>query len=405
VIILCKQLTFTITTWEKLLKCLSILGSTGSIGVNTLDVVSRFPDNFSIIALAAGTNLTLLKDQIKAFKPRIVSVLTKPLATELKRLLPRHCTPEIVCGNEGVALVASLEEADMVVSAIVGSAGLIPTYTAVKRGKHIALANKEALVMAGKIITNEAHKQNAKIIPVDSEHSAIFQLLQGNRKKKYIKTIILTASGGPFLRYSYKRLATVTPTEALNHPKWKMGKKVTIDSASLMNKGLEVIEAKWLFDIASKNIKVYIHPQSLVHAMVEYIDGSVSAQLSHPDMRGPISYALSYPERMPTRLSSLNLLEVGKLSFMPPNLKKFPALSLAYRALEDGETMPAVLNAANEIAVRAFLSRKIQFTDIPEITERTMDVHHPRKINCLEDVLIADGWARKKAEEMISHLN
>ena len=385
------------------MKRLSILGSTGSIGINTLDVVSRFPDSFSIIALAAGTNLKLLKDQIKAFKPQIVSVLTETLAKELKRLLPRNYMPEIVYGNEGVAIVASLEEIDIVVSAIVGSAGLIPTYTAVKRGKHIALANKETLVMAGKIIVSEARKQNTKIIPIDSEHSAIFQSLQGNRKK-YIKTIILTASGGPFLRYSHKRLATVAPREALNHPKWKMGKKVTIDSASLMNKGLEVIEAKWLFDIASENIKVYIHPQSIVHAMVEYTDGSVIAQLSHPDMRIPISYALSYPKRMPTMLSSLNLLEVGKLNFIPPDLKKFPALGLAYRALEDGETMPAVLNAANEIAVRAFLNRKIRFTDIPEIVERTMDVHHPRKIDCLEDVLIADCWAQQKAEEMISHL-
>ena len=386
------------------MKCLSILGSTGSIGVNTLDVVSHFPDRFKIIGLAAGRNIKLLKDQIKLFKPRIVSVYTGTLAKELKKNLHSSFQPEIVYGKEGLAAIASLKEVDMVVSAIVGSAGLIPTFTAIKRGKHIALANKEALVMAGKIITNEARKQNAKIIPVDSEHSAIFQLLQGNRKK-YIKTIILTASGGPFLRYSYQRLATVTPSEALNHPKWKMGKKVTIDSASLMNKGLEVIEAKWLFDIASENIKVYIHPQSVVHAMVEYIDGSVIAQLSHPDMRGPISYALSYPERMSTKLSSLNLLEVRKLSFIAPNLKKFPALSLAYRALEDGETMPAVLNAANEIAVRAFLNGKIQFTDIPEIAERTMDIHHPQKINLLEDVLIADSWARQKAEEMISHLN
>ena len=396
--------TFIIITRETLLKRLSILGSTGSIGVNTLDVVSRFPDRFSIIGLAAGTNLKLLKDQIRAFKPRIVSVLTDTLAMELKRLLPRNCRPEIVYGDEGLSIIASLKEVDMVVSAIVGSAGLNPTFTAVKRGKHIALANKETLVMAGKIMMMEASKQKAKIIPIDSEHSAIFQSLQGHRKK-YLKTIILTASGGPFLRYSYKKLASVTPKEALKHPKWKMGKKVTIDSASLMNKGLEVIEAKWLFDITLKKIKVYIHPQSVVHAMVEYIDGSVVAQLSHPDMRGPISYALSYPERMPIELSSLNLLDVGNLSFITPNLKKFPALGLAYRALEDGETMPAVLNAANEVAVGAFLNRKIRFTDIPKIVKKTMDVHNPRKISCLEDVLIANEWARQKAEEIVSHSN
>jgi 1-deoxy-D-xylulose-5-phosphate reductoisomerase len=382
------------------LKCLSIFGSTGSIGVNTLDVVSRFPDRFSVIGLAARVNLKLLKEQIITFKPQIVSVHTDTLAKKLKTFLPGNCKPEIVYGNEGLANIAGLNGVDMVVSAIVGSAGLLPTFIAIKRGKHIALANKETLVMAGKIMMKEARKNKVNIIPVDSEHSAIFQSLQGHRKK-YLKNVILTASGGPFLRYSCKRLANVTPKEALKHPKWKMGKKVTIDSASLMNKGLEVIEAKWLFDIPPKKIKVYIHPQSIIHAMVEYNDGSVIAQLSRPDMRGPISYALSYPERIPIELPSLNLLEVGKLSFIPPNHKKFPALGLAYRALEDGETMPTVLNAVNEVAVSAFLNKKIKFADIPIIVEKAMDIHHPQKINCLEDILIADRWARQKAEEII----
>ena len=386
------------------MKHLSILGSTGSIGVNTLDVVSRFPDKFTIIGLAAGTNLSLLKDQIKAHKPEIVSVLTDSLAKKLKESLPSGYKPEIVYGSKGISLVAGIEKADMVVSALVGSAGLLPTFAAIKRGKHVALANKETLVMAGKIMIKEARKHKVKILPVDSEHSAIFQSLQGH-KKKYLKNIILTASGGPFLRYSNKKLKTATLKEALKHPKWKMGEKVTIDSASLMNKGLEVIEARWLFDVPSENIKVFIHPQSVVHAMVEYTDGSMIAQLSHPDMRGPISYALSYPERIPSGLSFLNLLEVGKLDFIKPDLKKFPALGLAYRALEDGETMPAVLNAANELAVKAFLSRKILFTDIPKISKKTMDIHNPQKVSCIEDVLIADNWARQKAEEIISHLN
>lgn len=390
--------------WEKTVKRLTILGSTGSIGVNTLDVVSSFPDKFRIIGLTAGTNLKLLKEQIKTFKPRIVSVLTDTLAKELRQCLPRNSKPEIVYGDKGLTLIAGLRKVDMLVSALVGSAGLIPTFTAIKRGIPIALANKEVLVMAGKIMMKEARKHSVKIIPVDSEHSAIFQSLQGHRKR-YLKQIILTASGGPFLKYSNKRLKTVTPREALRHPKWKMGKKVTIDSASLMNKGLEVIEAKWLFDVPYQKIKVYIHPQSIVHAMVEYSDGSVIAQLSHPDMRGPISYALSYPERIDTKLPTLNLLEVEKLSFIPPNIKKFPALGLAYRALEDGETMPAVLNAANEVAVNAFLKKKVNFTDIPAIAERTMDLHQSKNINCIEDVLMADRWARQKAGEIILHLN
>ena len=386
------------------MKHLSILGSTGSIGVNTLDVVSRFPEKFNIIGLAAGTNLGLLKDQIKAHKPKIVSVLTDSLAKKLKKSLPSGYKPEIVYGSEGISLVAGIKKADMVVSALVGSAGLLPTFAAIKRGKHVALANKETLVMAGKIMMKEARKHKVKILPVDSEHSGIFQSLQGH-KKKYLKNIILTASGGPFLHYSNKKLKTATLKEALKHPKWKMGEKVTIDSASLMNKGLEVIEARWLFDVPSENIKVFIHPQSVVHAMVEYTDGSIIAQLSHPDMRCPISYALSYPERIPSGPSFLNLLEVGKLDFIKPDLKKFPALGLAYRALKDGETMPAVLNAANELAVKAFLNRKILFTDIPIVSKKTMDVHQPRKVSCIEDVLIADNWARQKAEKIISHLN
>ena len=384
------------------MKRLSLLGSTGSIGVNTLSLVSHFPERFCVVGLAAGTNLSLLTRQIKKFKPQAVSVGTATLAKKLNHLLPRKGKPAIFHGDEGLSTIASIKEADIVVSAVVGSAGLMPTYTAIKAGKHIALANKEALVMAGKIMMKEAKNKKVHIVPVDSEHSAIFQSLQGH-SKKHLQNIILTASGGPFLSYSFKKLATVTPTQALHHPNWKMGKKVTVDSASLMNKGLEVIEAKWLFDVPSEKIKVYIHPQSIVHAMVEYIDGSVIAQLSNPDMRGPISYALSYPERVPAAIPPLNLLKIGRLDFIPPNTKKFPALTLAYRALEDGETLPAVLNAANEVAVSAFLNNKIGFTDIPSIVEKTMDLHIPKRVSSIEDVLLTDRWARHTADKIVSH--
>ncbi len=386
------------------MKNLSILGSTGSIGRNALEIVAMFPERFTVKALAAKNNTSLLADQVEKFGPDIAVVFDETRAIELKRLLPSGSKVEIMYGQDGYRTAATHDSVDMVVTAVVGAVGLIPTLAAIEAGKNIALANKETLVMAGKIVMKEARKHNVKIIPVDSEHSAIFQSLRGH-KKKHLKSVILTASGGPFLKYSNKRLATVTPEEALNHPNWKMGKKVTVDSASLMNKGLEVIEAKWLFDIPLNKIKVYIHPQSIVHAMVEYIDGSVIAQLSNPDMRGPISYALSQPERINTKLPSLNLLEIGRLDFIPPNNKKFPSLGLAYRALEDGETMPAVLNAANEVAVSAFLNRKIRFTDIPRIAEETMNLHQSKRIGCLEDVLAADRWAKQKAAEITSHLN
>ena len=386
------------------MKRLSILGSTGSIGVNTLDVVSHSADHFTVIALAAGKNLKRLIEQITLFKPQLVSVLTEQAARQLKQKLPRKRRPDIVFGDQGLHAVASLSDVDMVVSAIVGAAGLIPTLAAIKHGKDVALANKETLVMAGKLVMQEARNNNVKIIPVDSEHSALFQLL-ARKGKNTIASIVLTASGGPFLKHTYKQLLQVTRDAALKHPNWKMGQKVTIDSATLMNKGLEVIEAKWLFDIPLKKIKVVIHPQSIVHALIEYIDGSVLAHLSRPDMRGPIAYALNYPKRMSTHLTPLNPLNMGALHFMPPNSKKFPSLALAYRALADGETMPAVLNAANEIAVSAFLKNHIRFVDIPHVTEKTMDHFYPTKITSLEEVLAADTWARKKAQTIISQLH
>ena len=386
------------------MKHISLLGSTGSIGVTTLKVISDFPDRFSVCALAAGTNLTLLRRQIEEFKPRIVSVLNQSLARDLKKMLSGKATPEIISGTEGLAAAASLAEADLVVSAIVGAAGLIPTLTAITYGKHVALANKETLVMAGKIIMGEARKRKVKIIPVDSEHSALFQLLRGQGSKQ-ITAIILTASGGPFLKYTLKQLRGVNPVQALRHPNWKMGKKVTIDSSSLMNKGLEVIEARWLFNMPLEKIKVYIHPQSIVHALVEYNDGSAVAHMSNPDMSGPIAFALFYPEHIAHHLPPLNLGKVKTLQFMSPDSRRFRCLQLAYRALEEGETMPAVLNAANEVAVTAFLNRRIGFIDIPRVTEKTMDAFYPTRISCIEDVLMADGWARRKAGEIISKLN
>jgi 1-deoxy-D-xylulose-5-phosphate reductoisomerase len=258
--------------------------------------------------------------------------------------------------------------------------------------------------MAGKLVMQEARNNNVKIIPIDSEHSALFQLI-ARKQKKQLASIALTASGGPFLKHTYKQLLQVTRDAALKHPNWKMGQKVTIDSATLMNKGLEVIEAHWLFDIPVQKIKVFIHPQSIVHALVEYIDGSVMAHLSNPDMRGPITYALNYPKRMSTYLPPLNLLNIGTLNFMAPNTKKFPSLHLAYRALEEGETMPAVLNAANEIAVSAFLKKNIRFVDIPRVTETTMELFHPKKISSLDDVLAADTWARQKAQTVTAQLH
>ena len=379
------------------MKKLAILGCTGSIGVNTLDIVYRFKDRYEIVALSAGTNINLLKEQVLKFKPKIVSVLNDHSAIKLREELKPH-NVEILHGIEGAKKIATLPEVEMVISAIVGAAGLVPTFSAIQAGKDIALANKETLVMAGKLVMKEAKNNDVAILPVDSEHSAIFQSLLGHRKRD-IKRIILTASGGPFLNCSYEELKTVTIREALEHPTWQMGRKITIDSASLMNKGLEVIEARWLFDVPHEKIDVHIHPQSIVHSMVEYVDGSVIAQMGVPDMRVPISYALSYPDRLETGLSSLNLNEIHKLTFELPDEERFPALKLAYRAVQEGGTMPAVLNAANEVAVEAFLGDKISFPQIPQIIEQTMDCHRVKDINTLQDSLDADHWARAKANE------
>jgi 1-deoxy-D-xylulose-5-phosphate reductoisomerase len=382
------------------MKNITILGSTGSIGISALDVIEKNPDRFQIVALTAGKNIRLLQMQIERFHPRIVAVGSNEKALRLRDILPMKFRPRILGDDEGINEVAALESADIVISAISGSAGLIPTLTAINAGKDIALANKETMVMAGDIVTKKARKKGIRILPVDSEHNAIFQCLQG-QKKGNINKIILTASGGPFLNHSQAKLSDVKLQDALKHPNWKMGKKITIDPASMMNKGLEVIEAKWIFNLEMSRIEVIIHPQSIVHSMVEFIDGSVIAQMGIPDMRIPITYALSYPERIKNKYHFLDLTKIKKLEFQRADRKKFPCLDLAYAAGICGGTMPAVLNAANEIAVEAFISNTINFVDLSVIIDKVLNIHNPIKDPSLEDILDADKWARAKAKQLI----
>jgi 1-deoxy-D-xylulose-5-phosphate reductoisomerase len=381
------------------MKRLAILGSTGSIGVNTLDIVRRFPDQFEVVSLSAGLNIQLLKQQILQFRPKVVSLINKGLSEALRRDLS-SVPVEIVHGVEGLIRVATHPDVDQVVSALVGAVGLIPTLSAIKMGKAIALANKEALVMAGKIMMEEARQNHVQILPIDSEHSAIFQSLLGHRREDVYR-IILTASGGPFFKLPVHELEGVTAREALQHPNWEMGRKITIDSASLMNKGLEVIEAHWLFDIPVEKIDVQIHPQSVIHSMVEYIDGSIVAQMGITDMRVPISYALSFPHRLHLNLPRLNLFQKGDLTFFPPDPERFPCLTLAYRSIEIGETMPAILNAANEVAVSAFLEGSLKFTDLPLLIQQVMNEHEVKPVQTIEDILRADQWGREKAKSIL----
>jgi len=379
------------------LKNLSILGSTGSIGRNTLEVVSNNPDRFRVSALAARSNIELLESQINIFSPDIVAVYDDNAAEELRK---KGLAVEIVSGEAGLIAAATYNKSNMVVSSIVGSPGLVPTFEAIKAGKDIALATKEALVMAGKIVMEEASRQGVKILPVDSEHSAVFQCLHG-RTMDEVRKIILTASGGPFRKRQPSELGSVTPAEALKHPNWEMGRKITIDSATLMNKGLEVIEARWLFDVPVEKIEVIVHPQSIVHSMVEFIDSSIIAQLSLPDMKGPISYALSYPERCNDVLPSLNLAEIKELTFEEPDRERYPSLALTFRALKEGGTMPCVFNAANEVAVDAFLEEKILFTDITRIVSNTMDSHKTSNYETIDEVIEVSEWAKLTANELI----
>lgn len=381
------------------MKKLSILGSTGSIGVSTLEIVAAHPDRFEVVALTAGNNLELLRHQIERFTPQFAVVLTEESAKALRQNLSGKT--EVLYGVSGLIAAATATDTDMVVSAIVGAAGLVPTAAAISAGKDVALANKETLVTAGHLIMGMVREKGVRLYPVDSEHSAVFQSLQGHRTED-VKRIILTASGGPFLTVSLAQLEQVSVADALNHPNWSMGRKITIDSATMMNKGLEVIEARWLFDMPGKRIAVNIHPQSIIHSMVEYVDGCVMAQLGVPDMKGPIAYALSYPERVVTGVKPLDLTSLSGLTFFAPDNTRFPALGFAYRALEEGESMPAVLNAANEVAVEAFLAGKIKFTAIPRVIEATMDAHRPHALPNIEEVLFVDRWARDKTRELLS---
>ena len=383
------------------MKKISILGSTGSIGRQTLDVISQHADKFRVTALAAGKNIDLLIEQISLFKPIVVSVEDQETASKLDSQIGSSQT-QILYGQEGAETVAEIDEADLVVSAMVGASGLRPTLAAARAGKDIALANKESLVIAGEVLTAEIQKKNSRLLPIDSEHSALFQALECGQRD-YVKRLILTASGGPFLNTPKQELEDVSVELALNHPTWKMGKKITIDSATLMNKGFEVIEAKWLFGIEPKEISVWIHPQSIVHSMVEYIDGSVISQMGKPDMRIPIAFAISYPKRISMNCTTVSPESFGNLSFQNVDFEQFPSLSLAFDALKEGGTMPSVMNGANEVAVSAFLSEQIKFTGIISTVEKVMELHNTQPANTLDDVLESDLWARNTAQSLIGN--
>ncbi len=382
------------------MKTLSLLGSTGSIGRNTLELVRQFPGRFRIAGLAAGRQIDVLAEQILEFAPECVSVADETLVDQLGKRLPAGHRPRILCGVEGLCTVATLPAADMVVSAVVGAIGLLPALAAIEAGKDIGLANKETLVMAGRLIMTAVREHQVRLLPVDSEHSAIFQALEAGRRQD-VARIILTASGGPFRAMIAADLPSVTPDQALAHPNWSMGRKISIDSATLMNKGLEVIEARWLFDAAPEQIEVVVHPQSIVHSLVEYRDGSVVAQLGIPDMRIPIAYALSYPERLELGLSRLSLSACGGLDFEPPDHERFPALRLAFGALTTGGVKPAALNAANEVAVEAFLDGRIGFTRIAEIVGAALARTGQADEMDLQAILAADREARNIADGLI----
>ncbi|MEX1000169.1 MAG: 1-deoxy-D-xylulose-5-phosphate reductoisomerase [Thermodesulfobacteriota bacterium] len=383
------------------MKKISILGSTGSIGTQTLDVISQHPDKFRVVALAAGKNIDLLKEQILKFRPLAVSVEDEKSASMLASQISTSKT-QILYGQDGAETLAQIDEADLVVSAMVGASGLRPTLAAAKSGKDIALANKESLVIAGEVLTKEVEKNGSRLLPIDSEHSALFQALECG-KRRHVKRLILTASGGPFLNTPNCELENVSVEVALDHPTWKMGRKITIDSATLMNKGFEVIEAKWLFGFDPEDISVWIHPQSIVHSMVEYIDGSVISQMGKPDMRIPIAFAISYPDRISLNCNTVSPESFGKLSFQDVDFEQFPSLSLAFDALREGGTMPSVMNGANEVAVSAFLSGQMKFTGIVSTVKKVMEVHKTQPANTLDAVLDSDLWARNTAQSLIGN--
>ena len=370
-----------------------ILGSTGSIGTQALDVIRRMPTRFRVVGLAAGTNVELMEEQIESFRPKVVSLASKEATEKLKSR--QIADTEIIDGSSGLQEMVQRDDVDLVLNAIVGAAGIMPTLAAIEAGKDIALANKETLVAAGSVVTAAVKRYGVHLLPVDSEHSAIFQCLQ-SVNEQYLHKVILTASGGPFRRSTREELERATIQEALAHPTWNMGGKVTIDSATLMNKGLEVIEAHWLFEVSPEHIEVVIHPQSIIHSLVELKDGSILAQLGVADMRLPIQYALTYPERLPTPVSPLCLSTVGSLEFELPDTKRFPCLSLAYAALRAGGTFPTALNAANEVAVEAFLQGHIGFMDIPRLVSNALERHRGVTNPNIQDILAVDASVRKQ---------
>lgn len=378
-------------------KRIAILGSTGSIGRQTLEVIDRFPERFEVVALAAGSNVDELIRQSLKYKPKLVSIGQPKDVQRIKTMVPGGTA--VSFGIEGMVEAAVMDEVDVVVTSVTGTLGLLPTVEAIKAGKDIALANKETLVAAGELVMALIREKKVKLLPVDSEHSAIFQSLNGEKRSE-ISKLILTASGGPFRTKPCEELVNITPEDALRHPNWSMGRKITIDSATLMNKGLEVIEARWLFDVDFKNIEVVIHPQSIIHSMVEFVDGSVIGQMGLPDMKLPIQYALSYPERWENGFPKLDLLKIGNLTFERPRTEAFPALPLAFEAGSLGGTMPAVMNAANELAVEMFLAGKIGFNKIVELIEQVMDNHKLIKNPDLTGILENDRWAREETRRL-----
>jgi 1-deoxy-D-xylulose-5-phosphate reductoisomerase len=382
-------------------KQITLLGATGSIGLRTLDLVSSFSDEFKVAGLAArGSKVELLADLCRKHSPRAVALLDPLAVDELARLLPAP-RPELLAGPAGLVSLVRDVHSDVVVSALVGAAGLLPTMAAIEAGRTVALANKETLVMAGSLMTASARRLRVPLLPVDSEHSAIFQCLMGHNRGD-VHRILLTASGGPFRELPRERFAQVTVEDALRHPTWKMGPKITIDSATLMNKGLEIIEARWLFDMAPHQVQVVVHPQSIIHSMVEYVDGAVIAQLGVADMGVPILYALTYPERRSASSARLDLTQVGQLTFYAPDIERFPCLRLARLALEEGGAAPVILNAANEIAVAAFLDQRIRFTDIPILIERALDKAPPGQLTSIEQCVGIDSEARHRVQELIA---
>jgi len=381
------------------MKNISVLGSTGSIGRTSLEVIDKLSHKFKVVGLTAGRNTQLLEEQVEKFRPKIVSLEKKEEAEEL-RLKFKGESVQVTFAQEGAEEVASFSENDIVISAITGIDGLRPTLAAVQQGKKIALANKESMVVAGPLIQDSIQKFGAQLIPVDSEHSGVFQCL-AKEKMENVKKVILTASGGPFFSKPTSEMNNISLEEALNHPRWKMGKKVTIDSATLMNKGLELIEAHWLFGLSPGQLGILIHPQSIVHSLVEMSDGSVLAQLSPTDMKVPIQYALTYPEREDSLLPSLNLSEIKALEFYEVDVEKFPIIKLARLALEEGESFPIALNAANEVAVSAFLEQRIKFMDISEVVTGVIENHQKSKVQSLEDIFYVDRETRRESLDLL----